>query len=156
MKSQAISRDLQFECFDGRMCLNFFSSFRSQIFCFMITSLMLFCVFSLEVRLVVKFPLYFLIHTHSKNSNHLDLTVQKFKNLVVPFEGALILVPQNFVKFYLFVLAYTENFICLASVVKKFEFWRIRFGWKPPFWYLKLWSNFLFLLYLLTSNTSCF
>ena len=50
------------------------------------------------------------------------------------------LVPPNFVKFYLFfILAYAENFICLSSVVKKFEFLRVCFGGNPPFWYPKPW-----------------
>ena len=34
--------------------------------------------------------------------------------------------------------------MCLASVVKKFEFWRSRIGGNTPFWYPKLWSNFIF------------
>ena len=95
------------------------------------------------------------MYTHSENSIHLGLTVQNFVNLVPRSREASILIPLNYVKFYLFILANAKNFMCLASVVKKFEFWWTHFRRKPPFWYPKLWSN-LFFLYLLSSNTSCF
>ena len=147
MTSQAIFRDLQFECFDVRLCLkkNFFLSSIAS-FLFMIMSLMLLWVFSLSFCLVVKFRLfYFLISTHSENSIYLRLTTKKFKNLVAPFEKALVLAPPNFVKFYLFfILVYAENFMRLAWVVKKFEFWRPCFWGNPPFWYPKTLVKFYF------------
>ena len=40
--------------------------------------------------------------------------IQKFKEFGALFEGAPIFVPPNFVKFYLFILAYAKNLLCLA------------------------------------------
>ena len=61
--------------------------------------------------------------------------VLKFKILAALFEGEPpILIPQNFVKFDLFVIfAYSENFVCLAYVVKKFEFFPPRLRGTPHF-----------------------
>ena len=120
-------------------------------------SLMLLCVLHLVYdSLWLLSLLYFLIFTHSENSIYLSLTVQKFKNAVPRLRGTHFGIP-NVVKCYLFLtLANAENFMCLASVVKKFEFWRPRFGGNPHFSTPKLWSNFVLFLYLLTSNTSCF
>ena len=121
---------------------------------FMIKYLMLFCVFSLWLCLVVKFTLLFNIYLFQKFDPFLfnGSKVQKFGAL---FEAAPILVPPSFGKFCLFfILAYTENFMCLASLVKKIEFRWLHFGenhnFDPP--------NFgqVFFIYLFTLNTSCF
>ena len=49
-------------------------------------------------------------------------------------EDSFILVPPNFVKVYLFVIfAYPENFLCLACVVRKFDFWRPHLRGTPHF-----------------------
>ena len=73
------------------------------------------------------------------------------KTLEAQFEGDSHISSPKFCQIlFFFILAYAENFICLASMVKKFEFWR------PHFDTSKLWSNFIFRLYLLTLNTSCF
>ena len=45
--------------------------------------------------------------------------------MAAPFEeDSLIFLFPNFVKFYLFMFAYPENFMSLAQKVKKFKFWR--------------------------------
>ena len=41
------------------------------------------------------------------------------------------MVLPNFVKFHLFVFAYSENLMCLALTIKKFEFWRPRLMGTP-------------------------
>ena len=85
--------------------------FQSSItnFLFMIMSLMLFCVFSLWFCLVVTFTLL-LISTHSENLIHLDLMVQKFKNLVPRLRGPPFWYPQ------LCQILSLQNIMCLASV----------------------------------------
>ena len=62
------------------------------------------------------------------------------------------LVSPNFVKFYLFfIFANPENFMCLASVVKKFEFWLPRLEGTPNL----VPPNFISSLYLLILKISC-
>ena len=51
--------------------------------------------------------------------------------MAVSFEGASILVPPNFVKFYLFfIFTYLKNFRCLASQKKKLNLGELVWG-KP-------------------------
>ena len=55
---------------------------------------------------------------------------------MAPFERDPHLIPPNFVKVYFFfIFAYPENFMCLAWVVKKFQFWRPRLRGIPPTWH---------------------
>ena len=62
-----------------------------------------------------------------------------------PVRGPSILVTQIFVIFYLFLIfAKPENFMCLASVVRKFEFRGPRLRGRPPFRYPQIVSNFIF------------
>ena len=67
--------------------------------------------------------------------------------LIGYIEGdTLILVSPNFVIFYLqLIFLYSENFIFLAWVVQKFEFWRPRLR-GPPFWYPQILSFVSYLL----------
>ena len=158
MTSQAILRNLQFQCFDDKAVFekNFFLS-SIPIFLFMIMSLMLYCVFSLWFCLVKCRLLYFLISIHSKNSIHLGLTKQKFKIWWSRLR-ALILEPPNFVKFYLFFIsAYAENFVSSISWVKSLNFGGPSRG-KTPILVPPNYGQILFFFYiiLLTSNTSCF
>ena len=135
----ATCKDLLFECFEVRLCMKkfFFLSLITNSL-LMIMSLMLFCVEYDSVWLLSL--LYFLINTHCENSINLARSngpkVQKSGGPVQEICSVTSkLLPPNFVKFYLwFVLAYPENFMCLASVVKQFEFWRPRFRRNPPFW----------------------
>ena len=57
----------------------------------------------------------FLIFTHSENLIHIALTVLKVQNFGghVP-GGSPILVLENFVRFFFFIFAYSENFMCLT------------------------------------------
>ena len=107
-------------------------------------SLLLFCVFSLWYCLVVKFTLLFSIYPFRKFDSARS-NDSKVQNLVAPLQGAPILVPPNFFKFYLFILAVAKKLMCTASVVKKFEFWQPCFGGNPHFGTPKLWSNIIFL-----------
>ena len=71
-------------------------------------------------------------------------------------EDPLILVPPNFVKFYfLFIFAYSEIFVCLAQVDKKFKFWQSRLRGTSSSWYTQILSNFVFPLYLFDLKISC-
>ena len=45
-----------------------------------------------------------------------------------------------------FIFAYPKNVMCLACVVKKFEFGESRWG-NLPFWYPQILSNFIIPLY---------
>ena len=114
--------------------MKFFFVLSITNFLFMITSVMLFCVFSLCFCLVVKFTLCFNIYSFRKfdpSRSNERFKVQKFG---APFEGAPILVFLNFCQIYLFfIVAYAENFMHLPSVVKKLEFWRPGFGKQPSF-----------------------
>ena len=76
-----------------------------------------------------------------------------FKSLVAPFEeGSLILVLQNFVKFYLFFMfSYIQNFVCPAQKFEKFKFWRASFWENPHFGTL---ISVMFNLFLIISTHS--
>ena len=55
------------------------------------------------------------------------------------------MVPPNFVKFFIFfVLAYPENFMRLAWVARKFEFWWPRLRGTLSLWYPQILSYFIY------------
>ena len=68
---------------------------------------------------------FFHIFTYAENCIS-PAEVVKVSILANSFEGdPFILVFPHFVKLYLlFIFAYFENFMFLARVIKKFEFWR--------------------------------
>ena len=77
----------------------------------------------------------FFIITYSENLMCLAWVVKKFEFWITPFRGTRILVPPNFVKFYLsFIFAFLKNFMCLAWKVKKFEIWMAHLRRKPSLW----------------------
>ena len=120
MTLQAISRDLQFECFDARLCLNFFPVFDQK---FLVYDYVFDAVVCILFMILFSCEVYLLISTHSKNSIHLGLTVQKFKNLVHRLRGPPFWYPKilsNFISF--FIMDYAENFMRLLSVVKSLNF----------------------------------
>ena len=67
-----------------------------------------------------------------------------------------ILICPNFVKFYLFFMFLNpKNFMCLACVVRKFDFWRPHLR-RTPILVLQIVLNFMFLINLLTLKTLYF
>ena len=96
----------------------------------------------------VKF--YLFIFVYSGNFISPGWAVQ-FWILASLLEGdPFILVLPNFVKFYLiFVFAYPKNFMCLARVVKKLEFWRPCLRGTP----ILIYPNFVkFYLFFISAN----
>ena len=83
--------------------------------------------------------------------------VVKFWVLASLFEeDSFILVPQNFVNFYLyFIFAYPENLMCLSWVVKKLEFWRPCLGGTPILIYPNFVKIYLFFTFVNPKNLMC-
>ena len=83
---------------------------------------------------------------------HIGLMFQKFKNLEPRLRGP-ILVPPNFVKFYLFfILAYAEN-VMSSMNGKKIEFWQPHCGGKPQILVSSNFGQIFFFFYICISQT---
>ena len=69
-------------------------------------------------------------------------------------EGLFNVVPQSFVKFYLFyTFVYPENFVFLAQAIKKLKFLHPRLRRTPPYGTSKIW-HMIYLLHIFTYSES--
>ena len=89
-----------------------------------------------------------------KNCMCLTRMVKKFEYWRPHLGRPRILVPPNFVMFYLFLMfSYLKNFKCLAQKVKKFEFFAGQFGSKTPIIELPIFVRFsLFSIFTFCEN----